>query len=297
MPGLNGAQADRAIRAGLPGRQGARPDGPRGQGLPPPAPRRPGASGYVLKRAAAEDLIHAIRAVAAGGIYLDPALAGKVVGGFVRQGRPAGARAARRAERARGGGGPADRRGLQQQGDRRPARHQRQDGGDVQGPVAGEARPHEPRRTWSATPCSGAGWTPEPAVRRASYAGFLPIPIPPRLAEPVTSLRPIPEREPGPCRAAVAAPSAEQRRLGGSAAGGRSRAGHSAGLVSSAVLHRFSETADAPGRCGGPRIAANSAPRRTSSVSRPRGIDRDARRPRTDPGPQAATIHQALHKR
>ena len=44
-----------------------------------------GAAGYVLKRAAAEELIHAIRVVAAGGVYLDPALAGKVVGGFVRR--------------------------------------------------------------------------------------------------------------------------------------------------------------------------------------------------------------------
>ena len=44
-----------------------------------------GAAGYVLKRAAAEELIHAIRTVAAGGVYLDPALAGKVVGGFVRK--------------------------------------------------------------------------------------------------------------------------------------------------------------------------------------------------------------------
>ena len=43
-----------------------------------------GASGYMLKRAAAEELIHAIRMVAAGGVYLDPVLAGKVVGSFVR---------------------------------------------------------------------------------------------------------------------------------------------------------------------------------------------------------------------
>lgn len=42
-----------------------------------------GASGYVLKKAAAEELINAIRAVAAGGVYLDPSLAGKVVGGYV----------------------------------------------------------------------------------------------------------------------------------------------------------------------------------------------------------------------
>ncbi len=44
-----------------------------------------GAAGYVLKRAAAEELIHAIRVVAGGGIYLDPTMAGKVVGGFVRR--------------------------------------------------------------------------------------------------------------------------------------------------------------------------------------------------------------------
>ena len=43
-----------------------------------------GATGYVLKRAAADELIHAIRTVAAGGIYIDPALAGEVVAGFVK---------------------------------------------------------------------------------------------------------------------------------------------------------------------------------------------------------------------
>ena len=47
-----------------------------------------GAAGYVLKRAAAEELIHAIRVVADGGVYLDPGMAGHVVGGFVR--RPPG---------------------------------------------------------------------------------------------------------------------------------------------------------------------------------------------------------------
>ncbi|HKG15939.1 MAG TPA: response regulator transcription factor [Pyrinomonadaceae bacterium] len=42
-----------------------------------------GASGYVLKKAAAEDLVKAIRVVASGGVYLDPTLAGKLVGGYV----------------------------------------------------------------------------------------------------------------------------------------------------------------------------------------------------------------------
>ena len=39
-----------------------------------------GAAGYVLKRAAAEDLNRAIRSVAAGGVYLDPSMAAKLVG-------------------------------------------------------------------------------------------------------------------------------------------------------------------------------------------------------------------------
>lgn len=38
-----------------------------------------GARGYLLKRSAAEDLVRAIRAVAEGGLYLDPAVAGKAV--------------------------------------------------------------------------------------------------------------------------------------------------------------------------------------------------------------------------
>ncbi len=42
-----------------------------------------GASGYVLKRSAADTLIQAIRMVADGGVYLDPAIAGKVVGGLL----------------------------------------------------------------------------------------------------------------------------------------------------------------------------------------------------------------------
>ena len=47
-----------------------------------------GASGYVLKKAAADELINAIRVVAAGGVYLDPSLAGKVVGGYLGNRRP-----------------------------------------------------------------------------------------------------------------------------------------------------------------------------------------------------------------
>jgi DNA-binding NarL/FixJ family response regulator len=42
-----------------------------------------GASGYVLKRSATEDLIHAIRTVAAGGTYIDPNLAGRLVNVYI----------------------------------------------------------------------------------------------------------------------------------------------------------------------------------------------------------------------
>jgi DNA-binding NarL/FixJ family response regulator len=43
-----------------------------------------GASGYVLKRAAAEELITAIRIVSKNGVYLDPTLTSKVVSSFVQ---------------------------------------------------------------------------------------------------------------------------------------------------------------------------------------------------------------------
>jgi DNA-binding NarL/FixJ family response regulator len=44
-----------------------------------------GASGFLLKRAATVELIHAIRVVAAGGSYIDPTLAGKLLSNYMRQ--------------------------------------------------------------------------------------------------------------------------------------------------------------------------------------------------------------------
>jgi DNA-binding NarL/FixJ family response regulator len=44
---------------------------------------RAGASGYVLKQSAPADLLRAIRAVAAGGVYLDPAMASRVADGLL----------------------------------------------------------------------------------------------------------------------------------------------------------------------------------------------------------------------
>ncbi len=53
--------------------------------------------GYALKRAAAGELVRAVRAVAAGGTYLDPEAAGGVVGDLLRP--PAGARGVELSER------------------------------------------------------------------------------------------------------------------------------------------------------------------------------------------------------
>ena len=47
-----------------------------------------GARGYLLKRSAAADLVRAVRAVAEGGVYLDPAIAGSALGEPPPPGRP-----------------------------------------------------------------------------------------------------------------------------------------------------------------------------------------------------------------
>ena len=85
MPEMGGAAATKLIRRDCPGTRVLaltvhEIDGYLRQLL------EAGASGYVLKRAAAEELVHAIRAVASGGIYLDPKMAGQVVGDFVGPG-------------------------------------------------------------------------------------------------------------------------------------------------------------------------------------------------------------------
>lgn len=50
---------------------------------------RAGASGYVLKQSRSAELLQAIRAIAAGGNYLDPAIAGRVIGDYRRRASPA----------------------------------------------------------------------------------------------------------------------------------------------------------------------------------------------------------------
>jgi DNA-binding NarL/FixJ family response regulator len=84
MPKLNGAKATERLKKDCPETKvlalTAHEDkGYIGQML------QAGASGYVLKIAAAEELIKAIRVVVAGGAYLDPAVADKVVSNYIRQ--------------------------------------------------------------------------------------------------------------------------------------------------------------------------------------------------------------------
>lgn len=82
MPEMNGAQATERLKVSCPNIKvvalTAHSDEAHVRQL-----LASGASGYVLKNTISEELTNAIRAVAAGGIYLDPAIAGTVVGGYV----------------------------------------------------------------------------------------------------------------------------------------------------------------------------------------------------------------------
>lgn len=57
---------------------------------------RAGAGGYVLKQSASAELLRGIRVIAAGNNYLDPSIAGRVMGGYL--GRAAGSSSAQTAE-------------------------------------------------------------------------------------------------------------------------------------------------------------------------------------------------------
>jgi DNA-binding NarL/FixJ family response regulator len=85
LPGLGGAEATEQIRRASPAVKVLALTAHEDRGYVQLL-LKAGASGYVLKRAAADDLVRAIRAVAAGGIYLDPAVAGHVVAGISRTG-------------------------------------------------------------------------------------------------------------------------------------------------------------------------------------------------------------------
>ncbi|KQO65792.1 LuxR family transcriptional regulator [Methylobacterium sp. Leaf87] len=74
MPGLNGLELTERVTAECPGTKvlvlTVHEDAAYVQPL-----LKAGARGYLLKRSAAEDLLRAVHAVAAGGVYLDPSVA------------------------------------------------------------------------------------------------------------------------------------------------------------------------------------------------------------------------------
>ena len=81
MPHLNGLKATQKVKASWPKVKIVtltrhKDDGYLQQLL------RAGASGYVLKQSPTSELLHAIRAVATGGKYLDPTVAGRVMGSY-----------------------------------------------------------------------------------------------------------------------------------------------------------------------------------------------------------------------
>lgn len=89
MPRMNGIDATTAIKAQFPRVRvlilTAYEDDPYIFAL-----LRAGADGYVLKNADADDIVRAVKSVAAGGKVLDPAVAGKVMAQMAT-GKPAGA--------------------------------------------------------------------------------------------------------------------------------------------------------------------------------------------------------------
>lgn len=74
MPGLGGADAAAALRREAPEAKVLVLSAYEDHGFVTQA-LQAGARGYLLKRAAAEELVQAVRTVAAGGVYLEPALA------------------------------------------------------------------------------------------------------------------------------------------------------------------------------------------------------------------------------
>ncbi len=83
MPGLNGVQVTERLRAARPDRKVLALTVHEDAGYLRQL-LAAGGHGYVLKRAAATELVQAIRAVAGGGTYLDAAMSERVVNSFVR---------------------------------------------------------------------------------------------------------------------------------------------------------------------------------------------------------------------
>ena len=104
-----------------------------------------GASGFVLKDDPPEQLIEAVRTVAAGDALLSPAITKRVINQFTRIPRHEPPERTRRAHRTRARHPPAHRPRPVQRRDRRGALHQRNDRQDPRHAHPPETRPPRPR--------------------------------------------------------------------------------------------------------------------------------------------------------
>ena len=106
---------------------------------------RAGASGFVLKDDPPEQLLAAVRTVAAGEALLSPAVTRRVIRHFTRARHQAPPPGVAELTLARARGLRADHPRAVQRRDRRGALHQRHHGQDPRHPAAAEARPARPR--------------------------------------------------------------------------------------------------------------------------------------------------------
>ena len=90
MPGVDGLQATRGLRESCPQVRVLALTRHADYGFLTEM-LRAGAKGYVLKQSSSADLISAVRAVASGQCYLDPAVTGKLMGGYAGRRPEAGA--------------------------------------------------------------------------------------------------------------------------------------------------------------------------------------------------------------
>ncbi len=133
---------------------------------------RAGVSGYVLKQSAPAELLQAIRAAAAGGQYLDSTLTARVTAGFLAKDGKRVGKSGATVSRAGGGCVEADCLGVQQQGNRWPARAERQDGRSAQGERHAQARAERPDRHREIRPAPGLA----PQRLRAFTEGIRDLP-------------------------------------------------------------------------------------------------------------------------
>jgi len=115
-----------------------------------------GARAYLLKSATDEDLIPAVKAVAAGKPFFSPAVSEVLVEDYVRRLQQRTHRQLPPADRSGKGSAPAPRRGSIEQGGCEPARPRTVNGGDASGKPDAEAEPAQHSRNRALRSTEGA---------------------------------------------------------------------------------------------------------------------------------------------